>query len=557
MPTTANKLVDQYGQPIDRAVLSEPQTAGIVSLENSYLSPMLDGLTPARLASTLRDADNGDLVAQHRLFADMEERDAHLNAEINKRKLAILGLDWSIMPPRNASAAEQANADWLTEVLTDAADPIEDLFLALMDGVGHGFAATELEWRREGAELLPAFHPRPQEWFQLDHTRRQLRLRDNSADGAALAPFGWVFHTHGKPKTGYMGRMGLHRVLVWPFLYKSYAIADFAEFLETFGLPIIIGKYFSGASPEERASLKRAVNALGHDARAIMPAEMEMEISKIVGSGDSSPHLAMVDWADRAQSKAILGQTMSAEAKSSGLGSGNADLHREVRHDILLADARQIAGTITRDLLYPLLALNRGGVDGLRRCPYLVFDTSEPEDLKLFSDALPKLSAQGMRIPVSWAHDKLKIPIAEDGDELLGTTAVPAASPAASTTTPANGKPAGLHAGAGGRGGNGRHGLAALAANPENPDPTPVTALAERLQSESADAWRAVLDHVEQLAASADSLAALQDALLAAYASLPLDDLRAVMASGLQVARLAGLSDIIDAGDQGKPPKAP
>ena len=101
-----NKLVDQYGQPIDKGVLKEPQTSRVASLQNEYLTSNLDGLTPARLAATLRNADSGDLFAQHRLFADMEERDAHLAAEMGKRKLALLGLDWRIEPPRNASAAE-------------------------------------------------------------------------------------------------------------------------------------------------------------------------------------------------------------------------------------------------------------------------------------------------------------------------------------------------------------------------------------------------------------------------------------------------------------------
>lgn len=412
------RIVDQHGQPIDRNVLAEPQTSRLASLQNEYLTSSLDGLTPARLASTLRAADNGDLVAQHRLFADMEERDAHLSAEIGKRRLALMGLDWSIEPPRNATPAEKAHAEWLTEVLTDAVDPIEDLILALMDGVGHGFAPVELEWRDEGRERLPSFHPRPQEWFQLDQARREIRLRDMSVDGAPLASFGWVFHTHGKAKTGYLGRMGLHRVLAWPFLYKSYAIGDFAEFLETFGLPIIVGKYFAGADPEEKASLLRAVTALGHDARAIMPADMELEIKEVSSSGSKSVHLEMVDWADRSQSKAILGQTMSAEAKASGLGSGNALLHKEVRQDILAADAKQIAGTVTRDLLYPLIALNRGSIDGLRRCPRFVFDLGESEDIKLFSEALPELVKVGMKIPVSWAHDKLRIP-EPAGDEAV------------------------------------------------------------------------------------------------------------------------------------------
>lgn len=163
-----------------------------------------------------------------------------------------MDLDWDIVPPRNASAKEKADAAWLKEVLTDAVDPFEDMQLALMDGVGHGFGAVELEWRQEGREWLPAFQPQPQEWFRLDRTRRELRLADASAEGAPLRSFGWMLHTHGKAKTGYLGRMGLYRALVWPFIYKAYALGDFAEFLETYGLPMVLGKYYQGASADAR-----------------------------------------------------------------------------------------------------------------------------------------------------------------------------------------------------------------------------------------------------------------------------------------------------------------
>jgi len=431
------KFLDQYGQPIDTGVLKEPQTSRVTALQNQFLTPMLAGLTPAKLSTILKQADDGDILQQHRLFADMEERDPHLLCEIGKRKLAVMDLDWDIVPPRNATAAEKSNAEWVKEVLTDAVDPLEDLLLALMDGVCHGFAAVELEWRRSGAEMLPAFHPRPQEWFRLDRFRKELRLIDASADGAALLPFGWALHTHGKAKTGYLGRMGLHRALVWPFLYKAYSLGDFAEFLETYGLPIVLGKYYNGASADEKASLMRAVTALGHDARAIMPADMQLEINKVTADGSGTPHLAMIDWADRAQSKAILGQTTSSEARATGLGSGVATVHNEVRHDIRNADARQVAGTLTRDLIYPLLALNKGGIDSLSRCPRLVFDTGEPEDIAALADGIEKLTKAGMKsIPVKWVHEKLRIPEAEDGEETLCTPAEPPATPNVAVATP-------------------------------------------------------------------------------------------------------------------------
>jgi len=414
-------ILDQYGKAIDRGSLREPQTASIRALENQYLTPMLDGLSPARLSSALRAADNGDLISQHRIFADMEERDAHLSAEMGKRKMGLLNLDWDIVPPRNATADEKASAEWAKEVIGDGVDDFEDLILACMDGVGHGFSGIELEWRKEGAELLPSFFPRPQEWFQLSQDRKALRLRDGSADGAELTPFGWIFHEHGKAKTGYIARLGLYRVLSWPFLYKAYGIGDFAEFLETFGLPFVVGKYAAGATDAEKASLMRAVTALGHDARAIMPADMVLEITKIAGGSGSGggSHLDMVAWADKSQSKCILGGTLTSQADGKSSTNALGNVHQEVRHDIIEADARQVAGTLTRHLVYPLIALNRGGVDSLRRCPRMEFDTGVPEDLVAYADALQKLSPL-FNIPASWVRERLHIPEAEEGEEVLG-----------------------------------------------------------------------------------------------------------------------------------------
>jgi phage gp29-like protein len=63
---------------------------------------------------------------------------------------------------------------------------------------------------------------------------------------------------------------------------------------------------------------------------------------------------------------------------------------------ILRSDARQLADTLTRDLVYPLVVLNAGGVDGLRRCPRWTFDLGEAEDVAGVTAAdvaLPTLSA--------------------------------------------------------------------------------------------------------------------------------------------------------------------
>lgn len=516
-------LFDQFGQPLALSALAEPQTAKVVALANTYIEGQLAGLTPARAAAILAQADAGDIIAQHRLFEDMLDRDAHIFCEFDKRRTAPTTLDWSIAPPEGASAAEKKTAAWVEDVLRNVVDDLEDVLLTMMDAAGHGFAPIELEWQLVEGERIPNFHPRPQDWFKLSPDRRELRLADGSAEGAPLVAMGWIMHQHKKAKTGYISRMAMFRVLVWPFIYKSYAIGDLAEFLETYGLPIILGKYFQGAQPEEKASLMRAVTALGHDARAIMPREMEIEIQKVTGSGDAATHLSMVDWAERAQSKAILGQVLSAEAKATGMGSGVADLQGEVRNDIRRSDVRQLAGTLTRDLIYPLVAINRPGIDGMRRCPRFVFDLGEAEDLKAYADALPKLAQGGAKIPVNWVHEKLRIPQATDGEAVFGAAPAPVPPPELP------GKPAQQ---------------AALTAAPlrvlDTADRT-TPALAGPADAQVA-AWLADINAMLDQAASLDEFRAQ---LLTRYADLPADDLVTVMAAALTAIDLRGRAEVL------------
>lgn len=515
-------IVDQYGNPLRPADIAEPQTARIMALQHRVIESQIDGITPARAASILREADTGNLLAQTMLFDDMLDRDAHLRGEFEKRSGAIQTLDWRIAPPPDASAAEKSHSAWVEDVLRNAVDDLEDTLAHMMEAVGYGFAPVELEWLRVGSERLPRFNPRPQTWFQLDMNRRALRLVDGSGDGAEPVSMGWILHQAKKVKTGYLGRAGIFRPAIWPFIYKAYSVGDFAEFLEIYGLPIIVGKFSAGSNHDEKASLMRAVAALGRDARAIMPDTMALEIKEVTGSGAGSPHLAMVDWADRAQSKLILGQVLSAEAKATGMGSGVANLHGEVRHDILVGDARQIAATLTRDLVYPLLAINRPGFDGMRRCPRFEFDLGEAEDLKLFSDALPKLAEGGAQIPVSWVHEKLRIPRAAEGEAIFGS---PAAMPAGAAAP--------------------LRGAAAMAAKAYRPvGIAREDELAVRLAVDSQPAVDDWVAEIGAMLADADSLETFRERLLTAYPNLDRARMVEAMSAAFMASHLFGIDDV-------------
>ncbi|MDA3257885.1 DUF935 domain-containing protein [Pseudomonas aeruginosa] len=412
-------IVDIYGNPLRTQQLRKQQTAHLAGLAKEFANHPAKGLTPAKLAHILIDAEQGHLQAQAELFMDMEERDAHLFAEMSKRKRAVLGLDWTIEPPRNASAAEKADAEYLHELLLDL-EGIEDLMLDCMDGVGHGYSAIELDWSLQGREWLPqAFDHRPQSWFQLSpDDQDELRLRDNSIAGEVLQPFGWIMHKP-RSRSGYMARSGLFRVVAWPYLFKHYSTADLAEMLEIYGLPIRLGKYPPGTPDEEKVTLLRAVTGLGHAAAGIIPESMSIDFQE-ASKGSAEPFMAMMRWCDDSMSKAILGGTLTSQTSESGGGAyALGQVHNEVRHDLLAADARQLAATLSRDLLWPLLVLNRSGNLDARRAPRLVFDLKDRADLAAMATSLPPLVKLGVQVPVNWVQEQLGIPLPAKGEAVL------------------------------------------------------------------------------------------------------------------------------------------
>ena len=378
-------------------------------------------ITPSKLKSILEDAENGDITAQHELFMDIEEQDSAIGANIQTRKRAILTLDWRIAEPRNATPAEEKLQTEIDELFYQYPN-LENLLMDMMDAVGHGFSAIEIEWKLENGKYIPHnFIPRPQSWFKLDKNDNLLLKTPNNPMGEPLRPFGWVVHSH-KSRSVQLARMGLFRTLAWLYMFKHYSVRDFAEFLELYGMPIRIGKYGAGATNEEKRTLLRALAQIGHNAAGIMPDSMAIELHNAANTGAGSannPFLQMVDWCEKSIARLILGQTLTsgADGKSSTNALGN--VHNEVRRDLLVSDAKQVAQTITQQIILPYLQINVDPNIALHRVTYFEFDTKKYDDLSTFADAIPKLVSIGVQIPEKWTRDKLGIPEAQDGEVVL------------------------------------------------------------------------------------------------------------------------------------------
>ena len=398
----------------DQLTQSQTENRSMTAYGAEFEHPAI-GLTPLKVHALLTQAEAGNMNAMLALFEDMEERDLHLLAEMSKRKRTVAKLDWSIKAPKNADAGEQKYTDAISELM-GIIENFEDIITDSLDAIGKGYSCHELHWVREGNVWLindMQWHV-PQRFIIDPFNQRELLLAGNGlGDDEPLWENAWLVHTH-KAKSGYLVRGGLHRALVWSYVFKNYSVRDLAEFLEIYGLPLRLGTYPAGATNGEKLTLLRAVMEIGHRAAGIIPQGMMIDF-KEAAKGSSDPFMDMIKWCEMSQSKAILGGTLTSQADGKSSTNALGKVHEETRLEIRDSDAKQLAASLSRDVIGALMRINYPNVSP-RRYPKFVFDLAETEDIGVYSEALPKLVGIGMQIPAPWAHKRLGIPMVS-GDE--------------------------------------------------------------------------------------------------------------------------------------------
>ncbi|MAY75231.1 MAG: hypothetical protein CMJ31_11030 [Phycisphaerae bacterium] len=425
----AYQLVDQYERPVRKQLLTERiAEPGITSVRTAWAHSVASGLTPSRLSTILAAAAEGSLYDYLVLAKEMEERDAHYASVLGVRKRAVSGVAPIVKPasddPRDVKIADDVRANLAEH------DSFTDLVEDMLDALGKGFSQIELIWGRgKRTWWIEEFIHRDPRFFMFDRdTGREVRLIDerDMVNGLALEPFKWISHK-AKLKSGLVGRGGLARLVAFGWMCKSYTVKDWIAFVETYGLPLRLGRYGASATAEDVETLFTAVANIGTDAAAVLPDSMRIDFEQVAGGPGNDIFEKLARWVDEQTSKAVLGQTMTSD---NGSSMAQAQVHNEVRHDVAQSDARSVSGTLNRDLVKPYVDLNYGVQE---RYPRLSIDVEEVEDTDMIMKNAFRMISQGLRVKQSELRSKLGFSEPDDDDEVIG-----GAKPAAKTAEARN-----------------------------------------------------------------------------------------------------------------------
>lgn len=411
-------LLGPDGLPIEtRTLKQEVATPTVGGVRQVYGGHPSAGLTPSRLAAILRQAIEGDPIAYLELAEDMEEKDLHYLGVLGTRKRQVAQLDITVEPAGEDQRALDLAAeveDWLGR------DSLIDELIDLLDAVGKGFSVAEIIWETTSRDWRPQrLQWRDPRWFAFSRDDGQtLLLRSDAAPfGEPLPAWKFVTHAH-RAKSGLPIRGGLARAVSWFWMFRAFDLKSWIAFSEAFGQPLRVGKYGAAATPEDKRVLLRAVSEIARDAAAIIPDSMMIEFIEAKLSGSIELFERLADWIDRQVSKAVLGQTTTTDAIAGGHAVSKE--HNEVRSDIERSDARQVAATLNRDVVQPLIALNFGPQDAY---PRIRIGRPEEVDAAKVVEAVAKLVPLGLRIGQKPLRDLLSLPAPDEGDEELRPTA--------------------------------------------------------------------------------------------------------------------------------------
>jgi phage gp29-like protein len=388
-----------------------------------------------RLHDILRQAEGGDTRALFALYRDVLLSDSHVQTEFAKRKLAVLGEAMSITPRDKKVPAEVEAAKFIEGFL----DGIPGWLKAcshLLDSVLWPVAILEKVYRVEGgAYVLDRLVVVPDQL--LDYSTGSLRIRDTDDAGNVLGT------THEPDRTRYIIHRGhllttadnwggpMRSILFW-WLLGNMDRDWWARFLDRYGSPFLVGRYDVGDN-DSRSVLERAFSLATKLGGLVVTKQTSVELQQAStqSAGDAFEKFHAVS--RREISKLILGQTLSADAQATGLGSGVAKEQGSVRNDFKQFDARMLSETLEDQLIKQGLKINgRAGV----RVPRVSWGGESADEAKATGELLQNLSQAGLEVDdsgIETVSDRVGIPLRRasrpQAPVALPLTALSAASP--------------------------------------------------------------------------------------------------------------------------------
>ena len=238
----------------------------------------------------------------------------------------------------------------------------------------YGYSVAEALYGREGREVrltgLPVRSPDRFRW----RADGALLLRSSSSpDGEALPDRKFLVVTRDSEHDDVPHGPGLAYWCWWPVEFKRYGSKFWLTALERYGSPVPMGKHPDGALTAQVDQLLSVLSQIATGSSVAIPESQSIELLS-ANNRAAGDHEQWLRYWDQVISGVVLGQSSTTDQ---GPWRGTAEVQKDVRDEVVAADARLLDDAVTRTLAVWLTEWNYPGAT----IPVLHRDAEPPEDL--------------------------------------------------------------------------------------------------------------------------------------------------------------------------------
>jgi len=339
--------------------------------------------------------------------------DAHVIGEMRSIRSGLIKYEYRLQAGGDAPADVRA-LELCQQIMSNkpaAGMQWIDTFWNMAQGVFRGHQVHEVVWKREGQFFIPdKIVDRPQRRFLFSPDNElRLKTRQQPMLGIELGKYKWLLTRHMPSYENPYG-VALLSACFWPYTFKHNGFKYFVKFCEKYGIPWVVGKYPPGTPKDDQDALVNALAQMIEDAVAAIPSDGSVELLAHKHSGQLV-HERLIDICNREMSKALTSQTLATEIQ--GTGSRAASETHRGREESVNESDRIIIVAAMNELFSWVTEINIAGA----KPPTFEFyeeEEARQEWVDVFKDA-----RDFMDIPIQFAHDRLQIPIAQNGEDVL------------------------------------------------------------------------------------------------------------------------------------------
>lgn len=400
-----------------------------------YENALLENFSPSVLRELKRSNWNGLLREIDRLYATMYHEWDALQKDVVDLEDAVRSLTWTVNPYSREGEEPGDLAREIAQLVTDALwakaphEPgaIGHTFPQLLGALVHhrlrGFNVHQIVWRKAGDMVYPARYiqlpPQFMVWeTKAGHPDRLLLVEDGmSADGVPFPPHKYIVALNHNGPDHPLYNATFYSLVNW-FVAFKFGLGWFMEYAQKYGMPKQVIRY---ANEKDRQQI---VDDLSDESvlNTVLIKEGQgsgFEMQYPTGGAASLPQAVLVQKAEEACHKAILGQTLTSDTSASGGSLAQAKVHAGVQADVVMKLAEAVADILNQQLIPAIIQANYGRVQGLPipelRCklPQAVASIERAQFLKT------ALEIPGMRVVKSEAYEYLNLSQPGNDDEVF------------------------------------------------------------------------------------------------------------------------------------------